>query len=250
MNRTSQKICICISFLILPNVTVHADFVWTGAGDGVSVYQESNWMDPDTGEMPPAGSIDRDVPVASNLIVYDGTPGGSGGASPFLVLGSNSLTVMGGLVRMGPNVGIRQGEVFVMGGELITQFFADDFNGSISSGTQVTLAGDGTIMLNGGDDPLPHGATINITSTVATLQFSNESPADFINEHLSKISVFGAAAEIGSQFDELEAGDNLLIESLGASGAVITAVPEPTSVVLLAFLPLLFLASARWCKKR
>ena len=140
---------------------------------------------------------------------------------------------------MGPGVGIRQGEVFVMGGELISQFFGDDHNGSITHGTQVTLAGDGKITLMGPDNPLPHGATIDIMSTDATLQFDNETPVEFINEHLSKISVFGAAAEIGSQFDALEEGDNLMIENLGASGAVITAVPEPAVVVLMAFLPLL-----------
>ena len=198
MSRTTQTTCFCVLFFILSNVTVRADYVWTGAGDGVSVYQEANWMDPDTGEIPPAGSINRNVPVASNLIVHDGSPGGSGGASSYLVLGTNSLTVMGGSFRMGSGVGIRQGEVFVMGGELISQFFGDDHNGSITHGTQVTLAGDGKITLMGPDNPLPHGATIDIMSTDATLQFNNETPVEFINEHLSKISVFGAAAEIGS----------------------------------------------------
>lgn len=239
MSRTAQTTCFCVLFSSLSNVAVQADYVWTGAGDGVSVYQEANWMDPDTGEIPPAGSINRNIPVASNLIVYDGSPGGSGGAAPYLVLGSNSLTVMGGRFRMGADVGIRQGEVFVMGGELITKFLGDGFNGSVTHGTQVTLAGDGKITLGGEANPLPHGATINIQSTAATLQFNNETPAEFISEHLAKISVFGAAAEIGSQFDMQEVGDNLMIKGLGASGAVITAVPEPAAVSLLVFLPLL-----------
>ncbi len=238
MNRTAKTTFHCISFLLL-STTAQADYVWTGAGDGVSVYQEANWMDTVTGEAPPAGSINRNVPVASDLIVYEGSPGGSGGAGPYLVLGSHSLSIMGGVFRLGANVGIMQGEAHVMGGELITQFFADGFEGGVTHGTQVTLGGDGRITLNGEANPLPHGAAINIISTAATLQFNNETPAEFINEHLTKITVFGAAAEIGNQFDTLETGDNLMIKRLGTSGSIITAVPEPNTLMLFSFLPLL-----------
>ena len=211
-----------------------ADYVWTAAGDQVSVYQEANWMDTDTGNPPPAGSIDPNKEVNQALIATFGTPGGSGGASGHLRLGTGSLSVSGDTVwRMAPGRGIRvdgsnagnnfRPALVTDNAQLFAQFF---------SKITVSLGGHASISLYGGGNPI-NNSTIDFLSTTATLNMLAETPTDFVNEHLGKISVFGLPAVIGSDPGVAEMGDNLLIVADGANGSVVTAVPEPSILGLM-----------------
>jgi len=188
-----KKSLILVVAISAASSSSQAALVWVGAagghgGDDVSLFQELNWEDTGTGSPPADGAIDPSVDVNNDLVVDSGTPGGASGPAPHLQLGSGSLTVNGGVVRMaeGSSAGIRNGVISVNDGELLSQFFAN--------GAAVTLAG-GTTTLYGGNNPV-NASTVNFTSTDALLNFLNETPAAFESEHLGKITVNGFPAVV------------------------------------------------------
>ena len=69
-------------------------------------------------------------------------------------------------------------------------------------------------------------STINLTFG-STLSFRAETPAAFRGEHLGKITVNGVPAVDGVNIE--------IAPFNGASGSLITAIPEPSSTVLLGF---------------
>lgn len=180
-----------------------ATYEWTAGGDGVSLYQEANWTI--LGGSSTIPTINGGTPVNHDLVVDSGTPGGSGGAGGTLDLGTGSLTVNGGTVRMNviSGYGIQNGPLTQTDGTVIAQFL-----GNLAAG----LSG-GTLELNGANNPL-NGATLQFTAaSTATVHFINESPADVQSEHLSKITVDGQAAVVGV---------NLKVDSDGAAGSLVS----------------------------
>ena len=97
----------------------------------------------------------------------------------------------------------------------------------------VNIGGTSTATFGGGGNPI-NLSTVDLTPG-AVLSFLAETPDAFRTEHLSKTFVSGAPA--------IE-GDNITIADDGAAGSIITAIPEPSSMVLalLAFLSLPFLS--------
>jgi len=228
--------------LTFPASSVRADLEWNGAGDGMSVYQEANWVDPLTMLAPAAGAVDPNVEVNDHLIALTGTPGGPGGGGPNLRLGTGSLQVGGDAVfRMsqggsagirvdGSDAGANYAPVTVTdSAELLAQYF---------SKLIVTLEGTGIITLYGGGNPL-NNSTVDILSGSAELRFLNETPDAVLAEHYSKITVGGEPAS------EL----NLSIVSDGAAGSILMAVPEP-SVLVLAVVGLALLVGHQLARRR
>jgi VCBS repeat-containing protein len=87
---------------------------WTGAGNGVSLYETNNW---DNGSVIDTANF-KNVPVAHYFIVDDAaaTVGGAGGVGGTLDLGgTGSLTVSNGTFRMGATAVIRNGSAWVNG---------------------------------------------------------------------------------------------------------------------------------------
>ncbi|MBN2507311.1 MAG: CotH kinase family protein [Verrucomicrobia bacterium] len=216
-----------------------ADDVWLGVppGDGVSLYQEANWLDTATGVAPPAGAIDPKVEVNVPLLATNGTPGGPEGAGAHLWLGTGSLSVRGDAVlRMsqggsagirvdGTDAGANRAFVDVSGaGQVFAQYF---------SKCLVTLGDSGMITLYGGGNPL-NNAAVNLTSTHALLKFLAEPPANVAAEHLAKITVHGLAARTGLDVAVVEPGDNLAIVASGG-GAEVRAVDYAPALLIEAF---------------
>jgi len=223
MNWKSVLASLAVFALLLVGTT-QAGLLWTGGGDGVSVYQEANWQDTGTLLPPPAGSVDPNVAVNDTLIVNGGTPGGPAGAgnsSNHLVLGnSGAIEMTAGTFRLGAGAGIRRGTIDISGGALLAQFLADGFSGGTTNGPQTTLGGTGAITLYGGGTPINHGATIDFTSAAAQLNLLAETPAAFLSEHLGKIKVNSAPAADGI---------NLSVVTDGGAGSIVTAlIPAAT----------------------
>ncbi|MGC6567764.1 MAG: sulfatase-like hydrolase/transferase, partial [Akkermansiaceae bacterium] len=196
-------------FLFLFPFTLNAaTYVWTAEGDGVSLYQEANWTLNGDGvnvipQINPATAVNHD------LIVNSGTPGGGGGGSNTLNLGTGSLTVNGGTLRMslGNGAGITQGPISQTGGTIIAQFISNSAV-TLSSGT-LTLGGSGN-PINSSTVEFPTGSDGEILST--------ETPTDFISEHLGKITVNGSPAVIGTNFEVIDDG---------SGGSIARLIPSP-----------------------
>jgi len=193
-----------------PAAGVLRSYEWTAGGDGVSLFQENNWTQlVTTAPMNHTSAvINPGTPVNAHLIVDSGTPGGVG-ATGILDLGSGSLTVNGGAVLFNLTASrvIRDGTLTITGGSVTTEGFVDN---------AATLSG-GTLALDTGANPLDN-STVDFTSTSsATLHFLNETPATAQSEHLSKITVNGVPAAVGT---------NIVITADSASGSLVFADPD------------------------
>lgn len=201
-------------------------FIWRGgpAGDGTSLFDEANWLDTASGTNPPAGSVDADADVAANLVITNGTLGGSIGAAGNLQLGGRSLTLSGGTLRFdttGVN-GVRddadsgndttRSPVTITGGTLVAQFLGE---------IALTLAGDGVVALNGSGNPL-NASIVNFLTNTCALVFSNKTPVQVVADYLGQLSVAGSPAVVGADPQLIEFGDNLIIVPQ-ATGAVVQA---------------------------
>lgn len=227
-----------IAVLIVTGLTVPASsglITWDAGGDGVSTYQEANWtaVDGAAGTDPAAGTVDGNAESSGGLI-HDflvggsGTAGGGGGAGPnFDLTDTTTLTVQDNATfRMNNSSGVRGGTPFdsltranIVGedsGTVITQFLVE---------IDVSLSDNADLELKGGGNPL-NASTVDLASDwTGEIRFNNETVAAATTEHLSKITVSGSAAVIGA---------NVNLVSDGGSGSVLTVIPEPGSLALLA----------------
>ena len=180
-----KTLSVLSCFIFSSTLSHAATYEWTAGGDGASIFQEANWtLNGDGSTAIP--QINPVTPVNHDLVVNSGTPGGGGGGGNTLDLGSGSLTVNAGTFRMnlGNGAGITNGPLTITAGTVISQFL---------TGSAVTLSG-GTLELGGGNNPL-NTSTVNFsTGSAGVLLFRNETPVDVSSEHLSKITVNGAAA--------------------------------------------------------
>lgn len=206
--NTARSIFPCL-VLTVPGLIcplTAATFEWTGNNDGTSLYTEANWqLSSGTGTL----VINPNTDVNHDLVVDSGTPGGSGGASNALQLGSSgTLTVNGGTFRMntGSGAGIRNGTITVNGGTLITQFVANN--------AQVVL-GNGTIEFHGAGNPVNTSGINILAGASGSLHFISESPANVRSEHLAKITVAGATAVENT---------NIFLNDDGSGGTLVTGV--------------------------
>ncbi|MFT4541367.1 MAG: hypothetical protein ACI841_004586 [Planctomycetota bacterium] len=200
-----------IALLIVP---AGADILWTGAVND-DIFDEANWdltgsavtvVDPNV-------TIDDNVVIANAIapvIVPD-----LGGQIRFQVGDGFTLTIDGSELNAVGNDGI--GGVpgtsigptvnLINSGKLGTFF--------ITNRTHLDLDGTSSASLGGGATPI-NGSTIDLTAG-CVLECPDETVTDFINEHLSKISVDDVAAVIDS---------NMWVVSDGAAGSVARALPQ------------------------
>ncbi|MEJ6569953.1 MAG: glycosyl hydrolase [Akkermansiaceae bacterium] len=162
----------------------------TGPGNGVSLYQETNWIDPVSGNSPSSGSVDPDVALNRSLVIRAGIPGGGGGAGGSLLLGTGDLTVSGATLRMrqasssGIDMGTDLKDLRIVNGKVFTQAV---------SGGNVSLDGYSDLTLYG-SNPLNGGTTVDLRSPNCFVYFLNKLPSAVNSSELGKFTVNGAAA--------------------------------------------------------
>jgi arylsulfatase A-like enzyme len=190
-----------------PNV-----ITWTGASSQ-DIYEEANWdLSSST-----ISALDPDVPVDADMLVKDAPQSlwipdmiGFGtlriGDGHSLIL-DNSTLVGQGVEGLGGAQGTSLGADVELrsGASLELQFVIDR--------TRLRVGSQCTLTLKSGGQPL-NNSSVDLT-TGATLNFSNETVSAYLAEHLSKTTVDGAAAVVGT---------NLLVTSDGASGCVVTVI--------------------------
>ena len=203
-----------------------ATFTWTGTADS-DLFNTDNWS--------PAGLVIAPaVAVNSDLIIDSGTAAvdAASFAAPLDlgVDGAGSLTITGGLLDMltdagangvraeGSAAGPLPSPMLLSGtGAAELQFILD---------LTTTLADSAVLTFGGGGNPI-NRSTIDFTSFDALLNFTAETPDQFINEHLSKITVNGAPGVLGVNLS--------VIPFNGEAGSQVqaVAVPEPATCLLL-----------------
>lgn len=170
------------------------EYVWTAGGDGVSLYQESNWSLNGTGTSPANGTVDRNVPLTFDLLITEGTVGG-GGFSAHLSLGGQTLTMTGGQLvgsesgQAGINSGIEnvKGHFIVSGGQVSCEFIND---------IDITLSGASSLRLYNAD-PFT-GASLNILSSFdGEITIETTTVAEVENTVLASITVNGEVPILG-----------------------------------------------------
>jgi hypothetical protein len=209
-----------------------AEYIWTGGGDGSSLFSGANWTTDTGGTVTNAEVAKGPSTVGDNLVINSGDPGGSG-ATGNINLGPYSLTITGGtltFVVSGANTyGIQDssstspsgpfGTVNATGGTTTATFLAD---------INLTLGNNAIVQVNSSISD----STVNFTSTTSQFNFAKLSASNAQND-LSQFLVNGQPAVVGSDPAVAEPGDNLVITSTGTSSSLVQAVPEPDSALLL-----------------
>lgn len=220
MKKSHLATPLIAALLTLPS---NATVVWVGS-TSTDVFEDSNWDL--TGSAVAAVdenvSIEDDVfigagPFTNNPIIPD-----LGGQVRLQLADAKTLTLDGGTLDIAGNDGVGGAPgtsngpaVLVLGGGAFNPFF-------IVNGVSLSVDGSSSATFNGGGNPV-NISTVDLAPG-ATFTFGNETPTAFTDEHLSKFTVNGAPAVIGS---------NINLVDNGGTGSVITAIPEPSSVLLL-----------------
>ena len=239
---------LLLATLMMPAL---ADVItWTGAGNGVSLYETNNWA----GAEVIGVSNFKGVPVAHDFVVNDGaaTVGGGGGVGGTLDLdGSGSLTVSAGSIKLAANAIFKDGTVSITGNAfdsmqgtldnadlsmswglsllgamhlkngstLVATWFAGG-NGvsSLDGGSMLTIREDGAGTFNNN--------TVNFLDLNSTIVYSNPARtiAEVTSEHLANFTVNGDAPIVGS---------NIRIFTNGSGFTSVQAIPEPGALSLL-----------------
>ncbi len=209
-------------------LTSQAALTWIGTNN--TFFLEANWTD-NEGGTPASNTINNDTDISAStggLILIDGSGGGTSatGVGGHIRLGDgNDLQIGGGLslITTGLN-GISNQKVAGGATTNASMIAGSSANFQFALRMNWSLDGASSLTLRGGSTPLTD-STINLLDTGSTIHFTDETVAAFTTEHLSKISVNGVTAVIGT---------NINVVSDGGSGSIVTAiVPEPSSAALL-----------------
>lgn len=223
MNKA--RVCIVVVLCAISSVAAQAEITWVG-GASTDIFDEANWdlsnssvtvIDPNVtisddaviGPGPFANDpVIPEVPNQQRFQLDDGKT---------LTLDSVTLTVDGN-DGVGGVPGTADGpKVDVIGGGQFDPFF-------VVNDVLVNIDDVSSATFGGGGNPI-NLSTVDLTPG-AVLSFLNETPDAYRTEHLSKTFVLGAPAIEGA---------NITIAGDGAAGSIITAIPEPSSMVLATF---------------
>ncbi|MDB4282449.1 MprA protease, GlyGly-CTERM protein-sorting domain-containing form [Akkermansiaceae bacterium] len=226
--KTLSPLLGLVPFLILPT---SAAIIWTGA-TSTDVFDESNWD--------LSGSavtvIDSNISVADDLTITGATASipDLPGQIRFQVGDGFTINLNNATLESAGNDGVGGAPagagmmINVTNGSQLNTFF-------VLNGADVQVDGTSSVTLGGGGNPV-NLSTINLTSG-SVLSFMGETPAAFTTEHLSKITVDGAAAVDGVNIN--------IANFNGASGSQVTVIPEPSHALLLGISGLLGFARRR-----
>jgi len=213
-----MKRIICLALLLsLSQAQAHADVVWVG-GVSDDIFDEANWdlSGSTVTVINPNVSIDDDVIImnaAAPVVIPD-----ISAQVRFQLGDGRTLTVDNSVLLAANNDGVGGAPgnsngpsiQLVNGAELDVFFIVHQLNLNVGPGC---LA-----ILRGGAAPI-NAASVNITAG-ALLGFPDETPQDYLNEHLNKTTVdwFPAVVDV-----------NMEVLSDGASGCGVIAISSVTS---------------------
>jgi len=196
----------------LSAVNAHADIVWTGAVDD-DIFNEANWdlsgstvtvIDPDV-------SIDDDVVIsnAAAPVVFPDIPG----QVRFQLADTRTMTIDNSTVLVANNDGFggvpgttNGPTVTLLNGAHLTSYF-------IVYRLTLDVTAGCTAVLGGGGAPI-NGGWVNLTGGTL-LSFTNETVTDFVNDHLTRVTVDWAPAVVDG---------NITVVSDGAAGCVVNVI--------------------------
>lgn len=212
-----KQTALCTAFLAALSLPASAVITWTGAVDG-DISNDANW--------------DASVVGITTATLLDDLLFTSAGNAPVLgdqaaqptwgVTAANTITFDGVSMTNSGNDGIGTGIINIINGGGSTSFFAFG-----------TIAVDATssITLQGGGDPLPGAAVLNLapgaTLTMASVaEFTEQGAQIFVN---------------GVDF----LSDSSILSFSGTTATALAPVPEPSSTALLGLSALAFILRRR-----
>ncbi|MDA7932097.1 PEP-CTERM sorting domain-containing protein [bacterium] len=228
---TKKHLIHFVAFSAITATSCQAALTWRGTNN--TFFQESNWQE-NSGGAPAAGTVDPNTNISAstapdNLILFDNSLGGtsSNGVGGNVDLGvGNSLQIGGALIlKTTATFGLRGSTAIAGSTANVYLLGAASANFQFGREIDFILSGASTLTLRGGNDSLPNSSTVDLLDLFGSqVVFTAEDVAAFTSEHLSKFSVNGAPAVIGT---------NLSVVSNGGSGSIVTAIPEPSSTALI-----------------
>lgn len=212
-----RKSALLTLLFALTAVDARADIVWTGAVDD-DIFNEANWdlSGSTVTAIDPNVTIDDDVVIANAAVpvVFPDIPS----QVRFQLADTRTLTIDNSTVLVANNDGFggvpgttNGPTVQLLNGAHLTTFF-------IVYRLTLDVTPGCTAVLGGGGAPI-NGAWVNLSGGTL-LSFTNETVADFLNEHLTRITVDWAPAVVD---------DNITVVGDGAAGCVVNVISPVTS---------------------
>ncbi len=165
---------------------------WTpDNGDGISFFQEDNWIDESTGLAPESGTLDNGVIINRNInILYSSSVcGGTSGVGGDILVGEGNFLLTNATVLMNESkacgISFNTGMDFKLDGGIC-------YTNHIS-GANIELLNDSEIEFYG-TMPLNNGANINIISDSWSIRFNALSRQEFLADYLHLITINGNEA--------------------------------------------------------
>jgi len=172
-------------------------YVWTGAGDGFSLYQGANWdTDPDTAGTQPTANWGSDKRLPASLVINSGNLGGGSGFGVNLNLYRYNIYMTGGSMKANQNGGITWGvnarnernPMHVLGGRVEADWM---------NGVELHLSGTGRVILRDPDEALDN-AVVVLSGTEASIEFTQAEYLQIVDFYLPMIDTDAGPADAGT----------------------------------------------------
>ena len=202
MNRSLLPSALPFAAALSLAGAAHADVVWTGAVDD-DIFDEANWDLTNS----TVTVIDENVPIFDDIVIANAPAPvmiAGTGAFPRFEIGDgftmtidNSTVVAPGFGGIGSSPGAAGVNLFAVNGTQLTLQY-------IVNQTALQIDGTSTAKFKGGDNPI----NLSFVDLLfgCQLEFTNETPAQYLAEHLVKTTVNGQPAVDGVNISVTPAG--------------------------------------------
>jgi len=188
MNSKKSLLLISIQLIFLFPM-FSQNLIWTGRAGDAAFFNESNWKNTATNNVPAAGTIDPGVAINANLNIINATDliGGTSGISTDILLGTGSLLIRKSTLKMASGKGIDMGNA-------INTFTIDSavVRADYLKNAATTLRGDTKLYLTA-DNPFDAATNLNIASNDAWIFAVNLNAVTAVTSHIPRIKINGAS---------------------------------------------------------
>lgn len=242
-HATNAAVAACLLIILASSTPTHAQVItWDAGGDGVSTFQEANWVVTDdtgsaalaglVGADPPADFVNPQTDVAASVVIGgDATAGGGSGGPHFDLADGFSFSVLDNATYRGRFFGTPPGGIRGVAGGAVETFTAQDSSTVFAQfllDIEASLADSATLTFGGGGTGTFAGSTTldlaaDWVGSIEWVNFGGVSGSNIID----KITVDGAPAVEGV---------NIIVTDNGAGGSLLTLdtdLPDPTALSLI-----------------